>query len=465
MELQELQGLISQNYADAVKKITSTKAAAPEGFGQEDIAKQLDPQGHAVKDKTKRQDKIKKVDGGVSTVAVARIPIPMQKRIVNLAAAFLCGNPIQILATPADDIQTKMLAAFRKVWGDNKLDYKSVDLATRMMGETECAEIWYTQPAGDYWDGTPLQGAKYRLRVKVVAPSLGDTLYPVFDPSGDMIAFGREYLVKTADKSEKHFDLYTDTAIYKGVDNGSGYISIPEPNIAGKIPVIYYSQPLPEWADVQDAIERLETSISNTADTNDYFGSPMVFVEGDITGFADKGESGKVLIGKGGAKAEYLTWDQAPEAVKYETSQLRQEIYAQTSTPNISFEEMKSLGTYSGIALKMLFIDAHMKAARKEAGSFGEGIQRRMNYIKAALAKINVSLANAVQMSITPKFEYFLPKDDLETMQVLAAAAGPGVAMMSQKTAVSLNPLVENPDEELKQLEDEGKLGSDILTA
>lgn len=465
MELQDLQKLVTQNYADTVNKIISTKPAGPDGFKVDDIAKQLDPRQHAVWDKAKRPDKLKtNGDGSSSVVSVSRIAIPMQKRIVGLAASFLCGKPIEIISTPADSLQTDLLTAFRKVWKDNKLDYKSVDLASRMMAETECAEIWYTQEAGDYWAGTPIDGAKYKLRVKVVSPTLGDTLYPVFDSFGDMIAFGRQYSVKAGDNTEKHFDLYTATNIYKGVDAGNGYKVTPETNVVGKIPVIYYSQPLPEWADVEDAIERLEVSMSNTADTNDYFGSPMITVEGEIEGFADKGESGKVLILKNGGKADYLTWDQAPEAVKFEVEQLRQEIYTQTSTPNISFQEMKSLGTYSGIALKMLFLDAHMKAARKEAGSFGEGIQRRMNYIKAALAVISIKF-KTTQLAIEPKFEYFLPKDDLETMQVLAAAAGPGVAMLSQKSAVSLNPLVENPDEELKQLEDEGKLGTDILTA
>ena len=44
-------------------------------------------------------------------------------------------------------------------------------------------------------------------------------------------------------------------------------------------------------------IERLENSISDWGDTNDYFGSPTYFFKGRMKGFADKGEVGRVYQG------------------------------------------------------------------------------------------------------------------------------------------------------------------------
>jgi hypothetical protein len=47
-------------------------------------------------------------------------------------------------------------------------------------------------------------------------------------------------------------------------------------NVFGKIPVIYYTIKEPIWSIVQPLIDRMEVLISNQADANDYFASPMV---------------------------------------------------------------------------------------------------------------------------------------------------------------------------------------------
>ncbi|SEV88827.1 phage portal protein, SPP1 family [Chitinophaga sp. YR573] len=469
MELEELQVLQSGNYDDLVKKFIAEKPKKKVDAAT--INKQLDPSQHDVTDKTKRQDKTikKKDDNGkdvTSVVEVARLPIPMQKRIVQVAAAFLCANPIKMDCQPLDDPQKNLLYVIKKTWDDNKLDYESMGLAEIMMGETECAELWYVVPADDlYWAGTPNEGAANRMRMRVLAPSLGDTLYPVYDITGDMIAFGRGYMVTVGDKTIEHFDFYTDKNIVLGSKEGGAWTTTPQTNATGKIPIIYYTQPQPEWTDVQPEIDRIETSTSNNADTNDYFGSPMMKVGGKVTGFSDKGESGKVIQTENGATVEYLTWEQASEAVKLENERLEKVIYSMTDTPNISFDEMKGLGTFSGIALKMLFLAAHLKAARKE-GIFGKGIQRRINFLKAAMAKINVSaFEKALTLNIKPVFEYYLPKNIEEIIGLLTEAVGGGKAVMSQESAIRQNPLVTDADTEIKKMTDEGLFGTDIANA
>jgi SPP1 family phage portal protein len=451
MEQQELDSLVSTP-DDLINKIKAEKSAATDTILT--YQKQYDSKQHDVTNKTLRQDKTVETDNGTTAVAVARLPIPFQKKIVSLAAAFLCGNPIELSAAPADQSEIDFMTVVRRAWKDNKLDYESKKLAKLMMSETEVAELWYTEAVEPgYWKGTinDKPAVKFRLRMKIIANKYGDSLYPVFNSAGDMIAFGRSYQLKVENKKEDHFDVYTISNVYKNVKiDGGAWTSTPEPNPIGKIPVIYYSQEFPEWNDVQEMIDRLEKLISNHADTNDYFGSPMVFVQGEITGFAKKGEQGKVLEGKNGATAEYLSWDQSPESVKLEYNNLRSLIFDMTDTPDISIEQMKSLGTYSGIALKMLFLGAHLKASEKEE-TFGKGIQRRINFIKAALAVINVELEKVTTLIIEPKFEYYLPKNYEETINLLSTATG-GQATMSQETAVTLNPLVKDPIVELDRI-------------
>lgn len=428
------------------------------------IIKQLNPVDHDINDSTKRPDKTYINERNETVVSkVSRLVVPFQKKIVAMSAAFLCGNPIELKSTPQDDKQKTLLSAVTKVWDDNKLDYKSKSIAKLMMSETEVAELWYTEPLeqGDtYWDGV-LDRAKFKLRMRILAHSKGDKLYPIYSLTGDMIAFGREYLITlSGNKVETHFDIYTADSIYKGTQVDGKWEVVTETNIFKKIPIIYYSQEEPEWADVQKLIDRYEEQLSNHADTNDYFGSPLVVVQGTIKGFAKKGESGKVLETEKDASVNYLTWDQSPASVKLEMDTLKELIFNCTDTPDISFEKMKSLGNYSGIALKMLFLSAHMKASDKEE-IFGEGIQRRINYLKTAIGVLDVSFEKVV-LSIKPKFEYFLPKNDTEKIDMLSTAVSG--KLMSAQSAVKENPLVSDSTIELELIKEEST-GADALSS
>lgn len=451
MELQDLQPLLEK--PDELKKAVE---AEKKPLVKPDDLKQYDPKCHAINDPAKRPDKIVTTDQGSSDVKVARLPIPLQKRIVRLAAAFLCGNPIELVATATDTQEGDLLSVIKKTWKDNKLDYKSKQLAKMMMSETECAELWYTEKAEEkFWADTPNDktNVRFKLRMKIIAPSLGDSLFPIFNSSGDMIAFGRGYKLREGGKDKEHFDVYTADRMYYFSKTDTGWKEYKnEENPIKKIPVIYYSQPYPEWYDVQEMIDRLEKLISNHADTNDYHGSPTVKVRGNVKGFAKKGESGKIIELEGeNADANYMEWNHATDSIKLEAETLMNLIHSLTDTPNISFEQMKGLGTFSGIALKMLFLGAHLKAADHEE-NFGQSVQRRINYIKAAMAIINIDFEN-VSLDVAPKFTYFLPKNELEMIEMLTAAVTGGI--MSKQTAIEKNPLVDDAEEERKRKDEE----------
>jgi SPP1 family phage portal protein len=394
-------------------------------------------------------------DNGTRSEKVARIPISMQKKIVQLAAAFLCGRPIKVKSQTSGASEENMLKVIKLVWSKNKLDYLNQTIARHLFSETEVAELWYTEAADqDYWKGTPNEKAKFRLRMKIICHSKGDKLYPVFNSFGDMIAFGRGYYVKVDGTNEEHFDLYTDQTIYLGKKSANGIEFTKQENVIGKIPVIYYNQEAPEWNDVQELIERLETLASNHADTNDYFGSPVLAVAGKVEGLSKKGESGKVFEMTNGSTANYLSWDQSPKSVELEYNNLFRLIFELTDTPNISFEAMKGLGTFSGIALKMLFLGAHLKAS-SHAENFGMGVQRRINYIKESIGKLNIQdFASTVALDVTPEFEYYLPKDETELINLLTTATG-GKAVMSQETAVAQNDLIEDKEKEMELIKAE----------
>lgn len=449
MELEQLSTLISGPYEDLQKAlekdVTRPKSA--------DYLKEYIVGKHQVFDSAIRKDKQIETSNGPSVVKVARLGVPMQKRIVQMAVTFLCGKPIQLNANPADQSQSDLLSALQQVWDDNKLDFDTQELARILFSETEVAEIWYAEKIEPgYWGAGPMQNATQRLRMKIVAGSLGDSLYPIYNGAGDMIAFGRGYKTKVEGKEVDAYDLYTADKTFSGVKLDNWEVT----NVANpvkKIPVIYWNRPGTEWGDVQSLIERFEMMISRRADTNDYFGSPQIIVEGEIMGFSAKGEDGKVLELKPGAKVDYLTWDQSPANVENEFKATRSLILDFTDTPDISFENMKGLGAMSGVAIRLMFLGAHMKASTNEQ-VFGKGVQRRINFIKSAIGSlVNPAMANTVPLlKVKPKFEYFLPVDLAGEIDTLVSAVGTGKPILSQETAVRLNPLVKDVDQELERI-------------
>jgi SPP1 family phage portal protein len=460
MEIQELQDLISSgNLSGVVDAIKATKD--PDFKGKYDLwVKQWNTCEHKiVKDKIFRPDKHDK-DG--KSIMIARIPFPFQKLIVRRAATFLCGNPIEIEAKTDDDsLEEKFIEVIKKTWDDNKLDYDSKTLAKLMMSETEVAELWFFEDAKEgYWKGTPndKEAVTLRLRMKILANKYKDTLYPIFNAYGDMIAFARGYCTTLGKDKIEHLDIYTDQKRHLLTQGKTGWILVTEEEPSGKIPAVYYAQEDVEWVDVQWMIERIELLLSKLSDTNDYFAHPILGLEAesvDDVEWPEKDASGKAVLLKNGAKAGYIVWQASPESIKMELLQLRSAIMDQTDTPDISFDQVKGLGTYSGIALKMIFSGAHMKASEKEE-IFGKGIQRRLNFLKVAHAYINSDFEPAVPLAIRPRFTYYLPKDFVEETNMLMMANG-GKQIISRKTAIELSSLVKDPQGELARLEEEEK--------
>lgn len=461
--MDDLQLILSQDLEDAWSVLTTKPERKVE---LDDIEKQLDPDQHSVFDLTVRPDKtVKKVDGKnadgserivESTQAVNRIAIPFQELIVNRAIGFVLGFPVTLKADADEGGETDLRWMVQKVWDDNKLAYKDRELARALFSETEVAELWYFTTDEEYWEK---DGIKLRPKIKLLKPSEGNNLIPKFNEYGDLVMFSREYTQLRAIEGEdveiEILEVWTTekhVVLEKGEDGIE--IVVNEANLLKKIPVIYYSQDYPEWYKVQVLIDRLETLLSNFGDTNDYFGSPMVFVEGKVTGFASKGEQGKVLQGEKGSTAQYLSWDSAPEAIKLEIETLIELIHTCTQTPNISFSQMKGLGNLSGVALKLMFMDAHMKVENK-IEVLGEMFQRRINLLKRMCILADVSLESFARgLDIEPVFKPYMPRNDKEDMETLTIGTG-GRAVLSQRTAMANNTFVADVDREIEFLDEE----------
>jgi SPP1 family phage portal protein len=398
---------------------------------------------------------------------VNRIAVPYQQLIVERAIGFMLGNPITVKSNADGDSQELLVEMIKRTLKDNKSQYFDRKLARVVMSQCEAAELWYFAEDPVFWKRTIKATTNniLKLRVKLLSPGAGDLLYPYFDETGDMTAFSRGYqITDVKGKVTEHFDTWTDTKAISRISENGGWVQTVTINPMGKIPVIYYWQQEPEWANVQSVIERYETKCSNFADTNDYFGAPMVKVIGEVTSLPGKTTQGKVIQLSQGSDASYMSWSSAPESEKLEFELLEKQIYSMTQTPNISFEQMKSMGgDMSGFAIKLMFTDAHLKVANKQE-LFGEMFTRRLNLIKHVCGNvINVSLSADVNLlEVEPVFEAFLPQNTKEEIEILAIARA-NKPLLSNQTAIERNPLAVNVDEEMTRMEADNQADTELV--
>lgn len=455
-----------------------------------DVAtKQYDTAQHDVFDENLRKKKdVSKPSGEKDTQGkdimtttkeeVNRMGLPLQKLIVNRRVAFMNVGNMEIDCKPVTDQDKTLLDMVQKCREDNKLKYRAKEIAKRMMSELQCASLWYSEDVeAGYWGDLSPKATK-RMRMRVLSPLLGDELLPVFNGLGDLVYFGRKYtttkdvtsvevtadVIKTASDKIEHVDIYTSEFVYKFEKADKNWMLVSKvAHSYGKIPIIYYHQDRPEWADVQSVITRLETLLSNFADTNDYNGSPILVAKGKIKGFSAKGERGKVLELEGeNSDIKYVTWQQAPESIKLEIETDLDFIYTCTQTPNISFKEMKGLGASpSGVAFDRILMDAHLAAQNKLDDTYGECAQRELNFLKSACVAINTTLLPSKNLQMTPKFTLFRIDDQRDSIDNASVAFQGGIA--SLKTAVAMAGLTDSNEDEVKAIQREkDTLGKEV---
>lgn len=435
----------------------------------EEIMRQLDPYKHKVMNPLFRKKKVVKTKTGKTDprtgepiyqekrVERVRVAVPFQSVITERTVGFLFSIPVEYQLTmkrPATDNETELFNSIVSIFDANKIKYIDKRIGRTLFSERECAELWYyTLDANK---------KPKEMRVKLLSPSRGDELYPHWDEYDKMDGFGRKYNIIDEDGiSTIHFDVYTDRLVYKYINDGGGWKLIETPKQHGftKIPVIYYRQEEAEWTKVQPVIERVEELLSNWGDTNDYFGSPSYFVKGQLTGFAEKGEQGKVYQAVGDtADMRVLSWDSSPTSINSELANLINIIFSYTQTPDISFENMKTLGgNTSGVAIRLMFTDPHMKAEMK-IETFGEMFTRRFNLVLNGYVTSIKAVPESVYegISVEPKFKPYLPKNEVEEMQIISMSTG-SKPTMSQEEGVRQNPRVNNPEEVLNQLKEESQ--------
>ena len=129
-------------------------------------------------------------------------------------------------------------------------------------------------------------------------------------------------------------------------------------------------------------------------------------------------------------------------------------IYSLTQTPDVSFDSVKGIGNVTGIALKLLFMDAHLKVFDK-AELFGEGFQRRNSVVGSYVGKMDTTYEGTSEdLYIESVFTPYMIDTKSEWIQTLMQATG-GKAILSQEKGTELSGLTQDPAEDYKRIRKE----------
>ena len=391
-----------------------------------------------------------------------RIALPIEQDIVNIQTAFTVGTE-PLLDCKPEESEEGVLTAIKQVFKKNKIKYQNKQAVRSWLAEQEVAEYWYVVKDDGFWAKLKRKVAgifgksmpEYRLKSVLWSPFRGDKLYPFFDDNGDLVALSREYKKKGLDDDETRcFMTVTKDTVYQWEldsdwqDKGSFRHNFK------KMPIIYMYRPEAYCEKIKTIRIRLEKLLSNYADCIDYHFFPILMLFGDVQQLSGELKNRIVELTGMNANAQYLTWNQVPETVKFEVETLLSQIYGLTNTPRISFDSLKGTGNaVSGVAFDYVFMSTHLNVENLNE-VVGVFMQRRVNFLVSAIGSLNSSLAEASDtIDIDVQMQPYRLEDLLEKIDTALKAKNGEI--WSQKTAIAFVGNVDSVVDEVDMIKEE----------
>lgn len=419
------------------------------------LEKEYDPKKHPVmtdvsyNSKSDRKGKERKV---------TRVILPWQKLATRRMASLAFGIPPKRVYKAMDENGKKAAAIIESIYKRNHINSVNLDRAKFLYASCEVCTIWYTQEVegGTTYAGEP---TPMKLRCKNYSPMKGDALYPLFDEYDDMIALSVEYTRNEDGTDVTYFDTYTADHHYRWRMNGSkAEEDMDELIQIGKINGVYGHREMPIWEEQSENVYEAEWCYSyngnyvrkNSRPNWVVFCDPQDRVK--VGQEKDDDRLGRnVLKYPANAKAEYKTWDQSIESIKFHTTELKKNFFMGLQLPDMSSDNMKET-PMSGESRKMLFIDCQMKVL-DESGLWIEYFDREMSVVKAFAEKMFPKYAEAIRsLEVENVITPFTIRDEGERITNYSNATG-GKPVMSRRTAVSRLGLVDDVDTELQEID------------
>lgn len=367
----------------------------------------------------------------------ARVAVGLEKLLVSRLTGFTFAISVKRkYNTPENDTQGEIQKALEKIYEKAHIDNVNFNRGEAYFASCEIFTIWYSVKKPNSLYGFQ---SNYKLKCKTYSPKDNVRLYPIIDEYDDMQAMSFEYDKVVSDKETiTIFETFTENYHYvwkksnlsetweevtARVDE-EGNTQSGEEIIIHKIPGAYMFRSSAVYEDLDNIRSEYEYNISRNSNVIAYNSAPIAKVKGGIVGKEKKGESLRIWRVENDGDISYVSWNQSQEAVSGQNKTLLGLYWMLSQMPDISFENMKSLGNIGYDARQTLLTDAHLKV-RKEAGPFKEFFEREFNVIKAFLKVMNPKWEKELdnitcEHIITP----YIPKDESYDITIRQKANG-----------------------------------------
>ena len=407
---------------------------------------------HIVTDTVTRKDKVR--SDGVKEVA-SRIHIGLEKLLVKRMTEFMFAIHVKRIYhnTEGNETRQQIAKAIEAIYKYARIDSENIKRGNAYFASCEMFTIWYPVPRPNTLYGFK---SNYKLKCKTYSPMEGVRLYPLFDEYGDMLAMSFEYKKKVKDTETLFFETYTADRHYKWQQAESGWQVVMDGEAIelSKIPGVYACRPVPIYHGLSHIRQEIEYTLSRNSDVIAYNSAPILMVSGGLSGKEEKGESRRVFRVENGGSVSYVSWQQAIEALKYQVDTLLKFFWMQSQMPDVSFDNMKSLGNIGYDARQMLLTDAHLKVG-DESGAWMELFDREASVIKEYVKRMNKAWASEVDnVEVEHIISPFIQNDEDALVDRLLKLNG-GKPVMSQLESIQQAGYSNDPQATLEQIQKE----------
>lgn len=439
--------------AHIIAALKEKTISVPMWGGRRGLVMEFDPTKHPVMNKAKYPDIVN--DDGVEYVT--RITCDMQRLATKRMTELVCGIPVRRVYKPENDRQKEIAGYMEKIYERNRIDSVNIERCNMLFAGCEVMTLWYAVEQSNSLYGFQ---SKLKFRCRNFSPMLGDDLYPLFDEYGDLIALSVGYTRKSGRKIVQYFDTYTAAKHIKWSTANGDWEEVENEDITlGKIPAVYAFRPTPIWEDTSRIVFEIEWALSRNGNYLRKNSKPVfvVFADEQIN-YGDEQDENRefrsIMQYPKGSTAQYITWAQAVENLKFYVTELRQSFFTQLQLPDWSYESMKA-SPMSGESRKQLFIDAQLKV-RDESGRLLEFFDRESNVVKAFL-KVALGSSYEADIDALPvknEITAYTITDEKDTITNLTTANG-GKPLISHRESIEMYGHSTDVDKTMQEIAEE----------
>ena len=429
-----------------------------------DIEKDFDDQKHPIKaDPTLRPDE--KTDQQTKKREIpAKLTYPVEQIATRRMTQMAFSIPVKRVYNKTDDEKEKQFQkAIEAVYHSVRINGINGKRFYAYFASCEMTTIWYMV---EMKESHNLYGfdAKEKIRCRCFSPMpkkfskiSNATVYPYFDENDDLIVLSVYY---QDSENVTHLDAYTADNKYSYTFKDGDWQAEDFPNPSGKIPGAYIQRPLPIFNGVCDNRNDIEFTLSRDSDILRKNASPIIKVVGELLGTPPVGDyATKVVRVQGGGDVGVMSPPLTTNDAKVHVEMLKQINEEVLQLPDLSMENVKGLNAQSGEARKTLLTDAHLKVG-EEAADIVEFLDREFSVIKSLLVIMNPAFkpyqnTTTCEHILTP----FIQNDTTTDINNYSKAAG---TLVSQRTAIELAGLVQDPDAEMETINKEKQADADL---